>query len=155
MKIFLSFCILLLLWGCNYDPPPKGNDIVIHNQTGNYVYISDTLPGTGTIVLFDTLRVNDKWMVAARGNYISKYSQWEYFLSNNQYTMAKKQPSKAVFYFIDEKDVGKDYSEIISKRLYRTYKFNPDDIVDHLISHIFYYNDSIILEHKYDIETNK
>lgn len=155
MKIFLLFCLLLLLWACNYDPPREGHEITIHNQTSDYVYVTDTLPAGGSVPLYDTLKVNNRLMVAARGNYITKYDQWEYFFSENRYKLTKKQPDKAVLYFIDEKDVGKDGSEIINNRLYRTYNFNPDDIINNLISHIFYYNDSIRLEHRFDMENNK
>jgi hypothetical protein len=80
MKYYVLLLILLVATGClAYDPPLRGNDIFIHNQTADFVYVLDSLPAAGTLPLYDTFSINRKPIVSAKPNYISKYGTWDYF----------------------------------------------------------------------------
>jgi hypothetical protein len=154
MKKLISPCLLYLLTGCVYDPPKKGYDIIIHNQTGQYVYVVDSLPATGRPVVYDTFLVNKRPMVQAMGNYIPEYAQWRFFLLENQYQYIRsKKAGKDTLYFIKAGDIDKSYDSIKNNRLYTMYPYLVDEIKNNTINRLFYYNDSIVLMHTFNVET--
>lgn len=154
MKKFLLPGLLFLLMGCVYDPPRKGYEIIIHNQTDQYVYVVDSLPSTGQPVVYDTFLVNKRPMVETLGKYIPKYAVWMYYFFENQYQYIKtKKAGKDTLYFIKAGDIDKSYDSIRNNRLYTIYPYQVDEIKNNNINHLFYYNDSMVLMHTFNVET--
>jgi hypothetical protein len=151
MKYCVTFLILLVTTGCLvYDPPLKGNDIFIHNQTADFVYVLDSLPATGTLPLYDTFSINSKPIIEAKPNYISKYGTWDYFFEEEQYRLLKQNGVDSLtFYFIPPQSPDSSYINI--NRQYTILKLSIDDAWNKPVSHIFYYGDSIAVTHKYNI----
>jgi len=58
MKFYLLLFFLLGLAARVYDPPIKGKEIIIENQTNDYVYVIDSLSAVGNLKLYDTFLVN-------------------------------------------------------------------------------------------------
>ena len=143
----------MTMGGCIYDPPKKGNEIIIHNQTEGYIFVTDSLPAQGNIRLYDTSLVNKRRQVETKGEYIPRHANGEYFLYEAQYHQLKRKENGTVtLYFIVEKDIGKTYDEIKRDKLYKEFSAGPDDVMNSELNHIFYYNDTIILEHTYGVE---
>jgi hypothetical protein len=152
-KLFSPLC-LLFLTGCVYDPPRKGYEITIHNQTDQYVYVVDSLRDKGRPFAYDTFLVNKRPVIQTQGNFIPKYDQWVYFLLENQYQYIKsKKAGKNTLYFIKAGDIDKSYDSIKNNRLYTIYPYHVDEIKNNNINHLFYYNDSIVLMHTFNVET--
>ncbi len=154
MNKLLLIYLFLLLVGCFYDPPRKGKEIFIHNQTDEYVYVTDSLLPTGNIRLYDTVLVNKKELMLAKGNYIPTFNQWIYFLPEVWYKDLKENNiHKFALYFITRNDFNKNYEVIKSNKLYQVYYIDLDDVMKNQLTHVFYFKDSILTEHTYDIES--
>lgn len=153
LLLFLSF---LLLTGCVYDPPVKGKEIIISNQTDNYIFVVDSLNQTGNLNLYDTFLVNKKPYISAMGNYIPKFSAWTYFFSDIRYEKIKREHSdKLSLYFIRKENQNKPMQEIVSNKLYDSVYLNVSELKKDTINHIFYYGDSIVVTYKFEMEMRK
>jgi hypothetical protein len=153
MKQYLLLIILFITTGCPvYDPPLKGNDIFIHNQTADFVYVLDRLPATGTLPLYDTFSINSKPNIEAKPNYISKYRDWDYFFDESQYRQMKRQGVDSfTFYFIPPDYIDSSFEQIHANRRYTRVKLHIDEAWNKTINHIFYYGDSIEVTHEYNV----
>ncbi|OQP40878.1 hypothetical protein A4H97_14815 [Niastella yeongjuensis] len=153
MKNILIVCVFALMGGCVYDPPQKGNIIYIHNQTDQYVFVIDSLPSQGNARLYDTSLVNGRRMISAIDSNIPAFGTCAYFLSENHYRYQKlKNKGNVTLYFIAEKDITKTYDKIKHDTFYRVFSVDADTVMTNGINHIFYYNDTIFLEHIFDTE---
>jgi hypothetical protein len=155
MKQQLLILLLITTTGCPaYDPPPEGNDVFIQNQTGDFVYVTDTLPLTGTIDLYDTFSVNSKMFVAAKPNCIPRYTDWRYFFTESHYRWMKQRGMDSIiFYFIAPENHHRTYEEIRAQRLYTLAGMPITEAREKSINHIFYYKDSIEVTHQFLFET--
>jgi len=157
MNKLLLFPLFVLLAGCPvYDPPMKGKEIMISNQTDDYVFVIDSLNSTGNLKLYDTFLVNDKIYISAEGNYIPKFTAWTYFLPDIRYEKMKKEHvDQLSFYFIRKENQNKPMQEIVSNKLYDSVYLNVSELKEDTINHIFYYGDSIVVTYKFAMETRK
>jgi len=138
--------------GCIYDPPPKGKDIFILNQSDENIFVTDTLFIGGTIRQYDSFLVNKKLFVEVKGNSIRSYSRWRYFLSKKK---SKNMRQQFTLYFIEADDLSKSYEQIKANTLYKVFSADLDEIEESKLNYVFYYKDSIILMHEYDQESIK
>ena len=138
--------------GCIYDPPPKGKDIFILNQSDENIFVTDTLFTGGTIRQYDSFLVNKKLFVEVKGNSIRSYSRWRYFLSEKK---SKNMRQQFTLYFIKTDDLSKSYEQIRANTLYKVFSADLDEIEESKLNYVFYYKDSIILKHEYDLESIK
>src|SRR5262249_4097268 len=125
-------------------------NVFIHNQTKGYVYITDSLPEQGRPSLYNTLLINDKMLAEKVGAFIPNHDSWPYFLPERKY---KGKAGKLTLYFIGEQDVAKPYSEIRSGKLYRSLNIELPELAQNELNHVFCFEDSISVEHRYDVET--
>ena len=147
------FFLIILVSGCIYDPPLKGKEIFIENQTNDFVYVLDSLPGKGGVSVYDTFSVDNKVYISAKPNYISKYNKWAYFFSERKYkSMKSNRETKIHFYFIVQKDLDKTWEELKDKKLYKIINIDIDEINEKPVNHIFYYTDSINITHEYNFK---
>lgn len=137
---------------CVYDPPQKGLEIFIHNQTSRFVYVTDSLPPSGYLTPYDTLLVNSNVFIMKEGNYIAEYDQMVYFFSKNRFDYLKaKKIHKLILFFIREEDIGKPNDQLRQEKGYKIFEVGIDEVWKNSINHIFYYGDSIHLSHNYDM----
>lgn len=155
-KVILISIGFLLKIGCVgspvYDPPLEGKDIFIHNQTGQFIFFTDSLPNKGYLMRYDTILVNSKPVVQKNGNYIPGYDQWLYFLSESKLDFLRRRGDKNIpLYFIKEADIFKPCDEIKKNRFYTVFYLEFEAVTKNLLNHLFYFNDSIYLTHDYNI----
>lgn len=160
MRFNIQYLIYLFLLGCvnppAYDPPIEGRDIFIHNQTGNYVFVTDSLPDEGYMLPYDSFLVNSRVMISKKGNYISGYDQWIKLFSDKQYQSLKKKGLRLdTLYFIEEKNMKSTWNEIRSNKLFRDFSYDINDVNRSELNHIFYFRDTIFLEHSFNLESIK
>jgi hypothetical protein len=67
LKPELLSILLLFLFSCVYDPPRKGKEISIHNQTDKAIIIMDSLNGNRAR-LYDTAMVNGRGYISRQPN---------------------------------------------------------------------------------------
>ena len=112
MKQFIFILGATILNSCVYDPPLKGYDVFIENQTNDFIFVTDTLPETGTLNLYDTFSVNNKAYILAKGNYIPKYNKWVYFIPQQKLKETETNHNEVFLYFITSKNLYKSCEEI-------------------------------------------
>lgn len=152
MKYIAVLLILIVTTGCPaYDPPLKGNDIFIHNQTGGFVYVLDSLPA-GALPLYDTFSINHKPIIEAKPNFISPYKTWDYFFEEAQYQRLKQMGIDSLaFYFFPLNDFDSSYIKLNANQHYTVAKLRIEDAWNKTVNHIFYFGDSIEITHEYNM----
>lgn len=155
MRKFVYILIVILFNSCVYDPPLHGFNIIIENQSDNFVYVIDSLPESGKIILYDTFSVNKKIYISAKGNLIPKYSKWNLFITEQELKLKNTQNNKLTLYFISSENQNKNYKEIRKNELFRVFHLNIKDVKVNSINYIFYLNDTICLSHEFNMEKNK
>lgn len=146
----------LVFLGCVYDPPLKGREIYIHNQTDKYVFVTNSLPSSGFLLAYDTFRVNSRILIGKKGQYIAGYDDWVYFFSKTRYDFLKtKKVQKDTLYFIQETDIRKPWNQLRDEIGYKIFEFDIEEVEKSKLNHIFYYGDSILLSHEYNMTTLK
>jgi len=153
MKYVIALLILLVTTGCPaYDPPLKGNDIFIHNQTAGFVFVLDSLPLTGSLPLYDTFSINHKPIIEAKPNYISKYKSWDYFFDEAHYQLLKQTGVDTLtFYFFPFNYLDSNFLKWNANQRYTVAKLRIEDAWNKPVNHIFYYGDSIEITHQYNM----
>ena len=156
MKNSFFLICLIFIGGCVYDPPVRGKDIFIENQTDDYIYVCDDINKQTFLKLHDTFLINDKKYIAALPNYIPKFSKWNYFISEAKQQEIKNKNNDIVrLFFIRQRDIEKNINLISKDGLYTKFEINLSDIQNHQINYIFYYHDSIFIAHEYRVKKNK
>lgn len=143
--------LLFFLSGCFYDPPIKGKDIIIENQTNDFVFVTQNLEELKNLKLYDTFKINNLMYISARPNYIPQYRQWINFLSDVKLDIIKN--DTLTFYFLTNTNQQKTFLEINNSNLYKIIQIPIDQIKKNDINNIFYYKDSIVYTNKRDFET--
>jgi hypothetical protein len=92
---------------CVYDPPQKGIDIWIHNQTEKPLMLMDSLNSEAKI--FDTAKVNNRMFIERPGNYMSEYATHNKFYSETFIDILKLKNQNFIRLYI----FGENHSKVI------------------------------------------
>ena len=151
----LLFILLLFLFSCVYDPPQKGKEISIHNQTDKPIIIVDSLNGNHAR-LYDTAMVNGRRYISRQPNYMTGYGVYQKFSSDGKINNLKNRKiDKIELYIIDTSDLQNTFSQIYTNRLFRSFDINIDTLEKYDLNHLFITNDTILFEHDYSYYTNR
>ncbi|MEP7143256.1 MAG: hypothetical protein ABI707_10320 [Ferruginibacter sp.] len=154
MKLRPELIFVLFVSSCIYDPPEKGQEISIHNQTDKTIIVLDSLKGDFPN-LYDTSIVNGRIYIRRQSNYITEYSVYQSFYSDNKINSQKnKTTNKITLYFIDQKDAQNTLGQISSNHLFRSFEINTDTLKKHDLNHLFINRDTMLLEHDYNYFIN-
>lgn len=148
--------MLISLSSCICDPPLKGKDIFIENQTNDYVFVTDSLQGSQYFTIYDTFLLNGKIYISSLPNYIPKFNKWQSFLSEIEFSdMKSRGNSQSTYYFIKKENILFSIEQIRSKKLYDSINISLEEIVKNNLNYIMYYGDSIIFNHEFSISRNR
>jgi hypothetical protein len=150
----IGMMILILLSSCNYDPPPKGVQVYIENQTNKIIFVSQSFLEDTIINLYDTFYVNNRLQIEANGRLVYGYTKYNLFLSDLD---IKKMSKDSLFtiYFLKEKSLNLSPKEVRKNKLYDSLILNINDIRKNQVNHVFIYDTLIISEHKFNITHKK
>ncbi len=141
MELFIPSCI------GTYDPPIKGKEIVIHNQTNRQILVLDSLTGQ-YFKLYDTALFNDRKYLWRKPNYIPEYGIYNHFISDeNVEELRNEKKLNALFYFINQSELEKTPKEIFEKGLYRLCEIRLDSLEEKELTHIFLKSDTVFIDH--------
>jgi len=155
MKLRPELIFLFLLCSCVYDPPPKGKEIFIHNQTDRPIIIVDSLTGS-QLRLYDTPMVNNRRYITRQAKYITEYGNYQNFHSDLEMDNFKlKNNNKITFYIIDTSDVQNILSQISIDNSLRSFDINIDTLKKYDLNHLFITSDTILFEHYYNYHTSR
>jgi hypothetical protein len=156
MSKFFALVVLLSAYSCVYDPPLGGKDIFIENQTDDYVFVIDSLNGSGYFAINDTLFVNNNIYISTSANYIPRFDRWQSFISNTKIGSLKgKDKLQVTYYFIKKETVFSYIERIRGDNLYDSITISLDEIEKNELNYITYYGDSIILSHEFSMSQRK
>jgi hypothetical protein len=155
MKIACYIFSGLFIYGCVYDPPLKGKNIYFINQDSNYVFITDALNVSGYLERYDTVFINGTRHIMKKGNYLSKYSLWEDFLSQKEMDSYKTKSIKLKYRFIKDENLNFPKSIILNQKLYDSIELDINEILQNKLNYIVYYKDSIVKLHEYSLSHSK
>jgi hypothetical protein len=155
MKLRPEMLFIFLLCSCVYDPPPKGKEIFIHNQTDKPIIIVDFLPGS-QLRVYDTAMVNDRKYISRQSKYITEYGNYQKFYSDFELDNLKlKNNNKITFYIIDTSQVQNILSQISIDNSLRSFNVNIDSLKKYDLNHLFIASDTLLFEHAYNYYTNR
>lgn len=155
MKLRPEFIFLFLLCSCVYDPPQKGKEIFIHNQTDKPIIIIDSLT-ENRLRLYDTAIVNNRRYITRQSKYITEYGNYQTFYSDFELDNLKlKKNNKITFYIFVTSDVRTASSQISVDNPLRSFDINIDSLKKYNLNHLFITSDTIIFEHDYNYYTNR
>jgi hypothetical protein len=137
MKLKPGLFFILFLFSCIYDPPQKGKEILIHNQTNKPIIILNSL-NLKYLKLYDTAMVNERIYITRQPNYITGYSIYQNFFSDNELNDLKsKNISSVTFYIVDEAEVKNTLNAILNNHAYRSFDVNVDTLKKYQLNHLF------------------
>lgn len=155
MKLRPELLFIFLLCSCAYDPPPKGKEIFIHNQTDKPIIIADSLTES-QLRLCDTAMVNNRRYITRHAKYMTEYGNYENFYSDLEMGNFKlKNNNKITFYIIDTSAVQNILSQISINNSLRSFNINIDSLKKYNLNHLFITSDTILFEHEYNYYTNR
>lgn len=154
MRLTLKFCVIifcleLFIPSCIgiYDPPIKGKEIVIHNQTDQQILVLDSLTGE-YFKLYDTALFNDRKYLWRKPNYIPEYGIYDHFVPDDEVQeLRNAKKLKASFYFIAQSELGKTPRQIVEKGLYRLCEVRLDSLEEKELTHVFFNPDTVFIDH--------
>ena len=149
MKILTAVLPIILL-SCVYDPPMKGKEVSVHNQTPRPLIIIDSLTGS-YFKLYDTAIVNGRKYISRRPNFITDYGIFTRLYSTQEIkSLSKEKKNTITFYFVDQANLHDNPRTIFANNLYRSFTFNIDTLKKYELNHVLVTKDTILLEHDYD-----
>lgn len=155
MKIRPELLLIFLLSSCIYDPPLKGKEVYIHNQTNGALLVIDSLTGN-YFKLYDTAKVNDRVYISRRPGFIAEFGSYLRFVSNNEIDkVTLKKKNKITLYFVDKAYLQNESGTILSNNVYRSFDIIIDTLKKYELNHLFVTGDSIFLDHHYDFYTRQ
>ena len=157
-KLFFIFFVIVavVLFSCIYDPPLRGKNVFIENQTDDYIFVADSLKGYGFLKFYDTLRINGNEYISAEPNYISPFTKWQNFISEMEFkTMKNNNITQMIFYFIKGENVLRPIEKIRTNKLYDSITINLVELEQNDLNYIFYYKDSVTLNHEFSMSWKK
>jgi hypothetical protein len=154
MKLKPEFILIFLLCSCIYDPPRKGKDVSIHNQTNRPIMVLDSLTEK-YFKLYDTAKVNDRRYISRQPAYITEYGVYRRFYSDAEIENLKnKNINRIALYVIDYNNLGNTPGSILINHLYRSFDISIDTLKKYELNHLFISTDTMLLEHDYNYYTN-
>jgi len=149
IKLKLKLIFILLLSSCVYDPQQKGKDVIIHNQTDKALIISNFLT-QDNLRLYDTTVVNNRRYISMQPNYINKYGVYPRFYSDIEMDNLKnKENNKITFYISDPVVLRNTLKNAPIGKSLRLIEISVDTLKKYDLNHLFIFNDTVFLEHKY------
>lgn len=156
----MRFYIFVLLFtitfqSCVYDPPQKGSEIIIENQSSRKLYIFDSLPNVETgITLMDTFSVNNRNYIANKTMVVNAFDKYIYFLSDTSVENERndKVYAKSIF-VVGDSAIRQTYTTIIKQNLYKKIDIEFANISKDSANYLFIYPDSIYFTKQYDMNT--
>ncbi len=150
MKIIFPFFCCLISFGCVYDPPITGKELIFNNQSKIEIFVTDKNISEGIGPMYDTMLVNNRVFISKKPYFMEKYTQWEDFLSEDFLkSMVKKNIDSISFNFIEILDETK---ADVQKGKTTFIKINVKEILENDINRVIYTSDSIRLYHKFDMK---
>ena len=147
MKIIPPFFLCLIPFGCVYDPPRVGKELIFNNQSKIEIFVTDKNISDGIGPLYDTMLVNNKLFISKEPYYIEKYGQWGYFLSEAFLkSIVNKNIDSISFNFIEILD---DTKADVQKGKTSYIKISVREILQNDINRVIYTSDSICLYHEF------
>ena len=121
--------LISALFFTSFSCPSAGKEIIIENQTDNFVFVIDSLTGPGSLKIYDTFSVNNRKYIGSRPNCIPRFDKWQNFLSREDVrVLEEKGVSEFKFYFIIKDNINKPIKEISHYRLYDSIQINLREI---------------------------
>jgi hypothetical protein len=154
MKVRPELTFIFFLCSCVYDPPQKGKEIFIHNQTDKPIIIVDSLTGN-QLRLYDTANVNNRRYIIRQSKYMTEYGNYQKFYSDVEMNNFKlKNNNKITFYIIDTSDLQNILRQFSIDNSLRSFDVNIDTLKKYDLNHLFITSDTILFEHDYNYYTN-
>jgi len=150
MKSRPELILIFLLGHCTYDPPQKGKELLIHNQTDRAFLVLDSLNGK-SFTLYDTAKVNDRVYITRQPNFVAEFTSFTRFYSNMKMDVIRlKNKNWTTLYFVDQADIHLSPQAILASHAYRFFSINIDTLAKYELNHLFITKDTILFEHDYD-----
>jgi hypothetical protein len=154
MKIRPELFLIFLFFSCIYDPPPKGKELIIHNQTDKPIMVLDSLTGN-YYRLYDTAKVNGKRYISRRADYLTEYGMFVNFISEDEFnSMGRKNLDKITLYVVNQDELQNSPKSTLTNNSFRSIDISIDILKEFELNHLFITNDSLFLKHEYDYYTN-
>lgn len=150
MKFLIFTSIILSITSCVYDPPIKGKEIIIYNQSPNTIQVLVGLASGLQSKYCDTFSVNKRMYIGRNPNFISEYDQWDYFFRDSFRDKLEKNGIDSLILNINR--ISMDSLFRFSIDATEVLKISLADIESHEINRIFYYRDSIKYENEFNME---
>ncbi|ODT35748.1 MAG: hypothetical protein BGN92_10460 [Sphingobacteriales bacterium 41-5] len=159
MKTIIFLTIALWLNSCIvYDPPQKGKEIRVVNQTGNglYFFVDSFGLKEDRFDVFGTSNLNGKLHITNKLKYVHGFSNNEFFISDDELNyFDKKLGSDIQFYFIKDSNILKRFSEISGRGEIKRFWLKRDSLrypslSENSLNILFVYPDSIYFSREYN-----
>jgi len=155
MNLRLEYSLIFLLGSCIYDPPLKGKEVSIHNQTDRPIMVLDSL-SERYFKLYDTATVNGRRYISRQANYVAEYDVCRRFYSDAEIDYLKsKNLNKITLYVIDYNNLENAPGSILINHSYRSVDISTDTLKKYALNHLFITTDTILLEHTYNYFSNR
>ena len=152
MQVKPGFFVVFLLLSCIYDPPLKGKEISIHNQTNRPLLIVDSLTG-GYFKLYDTAIVNNRRYITRLSNFVTEYGV---FHSDQEMEALKhKKKNSITLYIIGQENLKYAPDSIFTNRLFRSFELIIDTLKKHELNQLFITEDTIFLGHDFEYYSDR
>jgi hypothetical protein len=149
MKTGPELVVIFLLGHCTYDPPLKGKELWIHNQTDKAFLVLDSLDGN-SFKLYDTSKVNDRVYITRQPNFVTEFTSFTRFYSNKKMNVIRLiHKNWTTLYFIDEANIYQSPQTVLASHTYRSFRINIDTLAKYELNHLFITRDTILFEHDY------
>ena len=154
MKIRSELILVIFMCSCVYDPPPKGKELTIHNQTEKPIVVRDSLTAD-YFKLYDTAKVNGRKYIRRKDNFLTEFNVVQLFYTDVAMDLKKiKSNGKIRLYFIDEAYMEIRPEDILKNQTYRFIDIHVDTLNKYQLNHVFFTSDTILFEHDMDYYTN-
>jgi hypothetical protein len=150
MKFRPELLSLLLLFSCVYDPPQKGKEVTIYNQTDKPVMILDSV-NENDLRLYDTALVNGRKYITRYANYLTEYGHYQVFYSDNYLSKLKTSGvNKIRLYIVDPNDLQNTTGKILINPSVHSFSIAIDTLKKYTLNGLFITSDSIYFEHEFN-----
>lgn len=155
MNLKPAILFIFLLASCIEDPPRKGKEVWIQNQSARPLMVLDSLTGN-YFKLYDTATVNGRRFITRQANYITEYGLCSRFFSEPEVNdLQSKNISRITLYLVDENYLQAIPDSVLVNHLYRSFDISLDTLKKYELNHLFITNDTVLFEHSYDYFTNR
>lgn len=153
MKVRLELFFALLLFSCVYDPPQKGKQVFIHNQTDKSFLVIDSLTGS-YFKLYDTAEVNGSVYITRKPNFVTEFGVFQSFYSEGKINnIRNKRNGKIGLYSIEHSYLRDAPSVVLTNHSYRYFESSVDTLKKYELNHLFLKEETILFEHHQDYYT--